>query len=288
MSGFSAEWLALREPLDLRARNRSVLNAVAAAFQDRPELAIVDLGSGTGATVRTLSGRLPKQQRWKLVDDDPVLLAEAFATAPAGVSVETQEFDLNGDVGSLLDGVDLVTASALMDLVSEPWLANLAAAVAARSLPVYVALTYDGRVGFSAFDPVDAQVISAVNAHQRRNKGFGLALGPGAATSAERIFRAFGYSFLQGQSDWIAEASDTRFLVELLDGWRQAADEMGEMPPGALEGWFTRRREAVEAGQLTLSVGHVDFFAQPSGRRTVVPPKDAAVYDAVAPNRRGA
>ena len=33
MSGFSAEWLALRESYDLRARNPIVLDAVAASFK---------------------------------------------------------------------------------------------------------------------------------------------------------------------------------------------------------------------------------------------------------------
>ena len=51
---------------------------------------------------------------------------------PDGVAVETQQFDLNDDVGPLLEGADLVTSSALIDLVSEPWLANVAAAAAAR------------------------------------------------------------------------------------------------------------------------------------------------------------
>ena len=136
-----------------------------------------------------------------------MLLAEAFAAArPAAAAVETQQFDLNGDLGPLFDdGAELVTASALIDLVSEPWLANFAAAAAARSLPVYIALTYDGRAGFSSVDPVDAAVISAVNAHQRGNKGFGPALGPRAAEAAKRIFRTLGYSIVQGQSDWVAE-----------------------------------------------------------------------------------
>ncbi len=268
MSGFSAEWLALREPHDLRARNAQVLDAVAAAFQGRQGLSIVDLGSGTGSTVRALSARLPKPQAWKLVDNDQVLLAEAFSfERPASVSVETQQFDLNDDVGPLLDGgVDLVTASALLDLVSEPWLANLAAAAAARSLPVYMALTYDGRATFSSVDPVDATIVAAVNMHQRGNKGFGPALGPRAAASALKIFRALGYSIVQGESDWVAKAIDAEFQIELLTGWLHAAGETGDLSRETLAGWFARRRAAVEAGELTLSVGHVDFFAQPRKR----------------------
>jgi hypothetical protein len=267
VSGFSSEWLALREPLDRRARNRDVRDAVAAAFRDRAALSIVDLGSGTGATVRALFPHLPKPQHWRLVDNDGVLLAEAFAMErPDDVVVETQQVDLNDDVGPLLDGADLVTSSALIDLVSEPWLANLAAAAAARSLPVYIALTYDGRASFSAVDPLDALIISSVNAHQRRNKGFGPALGPRAALSAEKLFRALGYAFVQGPSDWVAETADVTFQIELLRGWLHAAREVGDLAPGTLDAWFKRRCEAVEAGKLALSVGHVDFFAQPAKR----------------------
>lgn len=262
---FSAEWLALREPLDMRARNGAVLDAVVAACRDKPGLSIVDLGSGTGSTVRALSAGLPKPQRWTLVDNDPVLLAEAFASSRAdGVTIETRELDLNGDVGPLFDdGTDLVTASALIDLVSEPWLANLAAAAAARALPVYIALSYDGRIKFSRFDPADASIVAAVNAHQRRNKGFGPALGPRAAASAERLFRALGYSVVTGESDWLAEPAEVEFQLELLAGWRQAAGEVGDLAQDALDGWFTRHCQAVRAGELTLGVGHVDLLAQP-------------------------
>lgn len=266
MSGFSAEWLRLREPLDVRARNATVLEAVAAAFQSRPAISVVDLGSGTGSTVRALRARLPAKQVWKLVDNDPLLLAEAFAHSAENVAVETQQFDLNGDTGPLLDGFDLVTASALLDLVSEPWLANLAAAAVARSLPVYMALSYDGRITFSAPDPLDAAVVAAVNTHQRTNKGFGPALGPLAAASAAKIFRALGYAIVQGESDWVAEAVETEFQIALLRGWREAADETGELSRELLDDWFARRSAAVEAGELTLRVGHVDFFAQPSNR----------------------
>jgi SAM-dependent methyltransferase len=265
VSGFSSDWLALREPFDNRARNRDVLDAVAAAFAGHASLSIVDLGSGTGSTVRALRPHLPMPQRWTLVDNDPVLLAEAYAMErPADVTVETVQFDLSDEIAPLLDGAtDLVTASALIDLVSEPWLANCAAAAAARALPVYMALSYDGRAALDPVDPLDQDVVAAVNTHQRGNKGFGPALGPRAAAFAIRMFRTFGYSVVQGTSDWVAVAGDTAFQTELLQGWLQAAREIGALPNATLDGWFARRSEAIVAGRLSLRVGHVDFFAQP-------------------------
>jgi SAM-dependent methyltransferase len=269
VSGFSAEWLALREPLDRRARNPDVLDAVAEAFAGRPSLSVVDLGSGTGSTVRALSRRLPRRQQWTLVDNDPVLLAEAYAMErPADVAIETMQIDLADDIAPLFnETTELVTASALLDLVSEPWLATFAAAVAARALPVYIALSYDGRIALEASDPVDLQVAASVNAHQRRNKGFGPALGPRAAAFAVQIFQSFGYSVVQGPSDWIAGAGDAAFQSELLAGWRQAACDMGDLPQPTLDGWFARRSEAVAAGRLALTVGHTDFFARPKNAK---------------------
>jgi hypothetical protein len=61
MSGFSAEWLALREPYDRRARNSGVVEAVLAAL-DPSSVKIVDLACGTGSTFRALS---PTSRRGK-------------------------------------------------------------------------------------------------------------------------------------------------------------------------------------------------------------------------------
>ena len=54
MSGFSAEWLALRESHDLRARNPIVLDAVAVSFKPLDAISVVDLACGAGSTVRAL------------------------------------------------------------------------------------------------------------------------------------------------------------------------------------------------------------------------------------------
>lgn len=269
MSGFSAAWLALREPHDLRARNSAVLEAVIASLKSHPQVRIVDIACGTGSTLRALSPRLNSQQVWRLCDNDLGLLARA-STMPLrhGVMAATMALDLNRDLEAALDGpVDLVTTSALLDLVSPPWLERLATEIVVRALPFYAALSYDGRIELSPADLSDAAVIDAVNAHQRTDKGFGPALGPLAATAAVARFEKLGYAVAQGESNWVIGPDDRDMQLEILGGWAAAARDLGELTPMTTIEWLTRRREAVAAGRSSIRVGHVDFFATPTGKR---------------------
>ena len=269
MSGFSADWLTLREPYDRRARNQKVLDVVAAALKSRSPLRVIDLACGTGSTLRALSPHLPARQDWKLVDHDPGLLAHAMATPlAADVSVAAVTLDLNRDLETALDGtIDLVATSALLDLASAAWLERLAVAVAARAIPFYAALSYDGRAGFTPEDPYDAAIITAVNAHQRTDKGFGPALGPAAADFATARFEALGYAVAQGRSDWTLGPGDRDMQNEILAGWASAARDMDMLPRDDITGWLARRRDAVASGRSSLYVGHVDFLAMPSATR---------------------
>jgi len=269
MSGFSADWLALREPHDVRARNPTVLDAVIASLKAYRSVRIVDLACGTGSTLRALSPRLAAQQNWCLVDNDLGLLARASAMAlPVGITVTAVPLDLNRDLEAVLDGpVDLITTSALLDLVSQPWLERLAVEIATRSIPLYAALSYDGRIELSPTDPLDAAIIAAVNAHQRTDKGFGPALGPTAASFAIARFETLGYSVVHGKSDWVIGPQDREFQMEILGGWASAARDLGDLPLADTVEWLTRRRDAVAAGRSSLRVGHVDFFAAPTATR---------------------
>jgi len=259
---FSSEWLALREPHDQRARNREVLAAVAAAFAGQPDIAVVDLACGTGSTLRALAPHLPARQIWRLVDNDLSLLARAGANAPAGVSVTPTPVDLARDLEAALDGaLDLVTTSALLDLVSPEWLERFVVETAARRLPVYAALSYDGRAALDPVDPLDATIIAAVNRHQRRNKGFGPALGPAAALDAVERFHEVGYTVVQGVSDWVFGTDDREMQAEVLSGWASAVRELDELALPDLIDWLARRRDLVAAGRATMRVGHVDLFA---------------------------
>ena len=108
---FSADWLALREPHDTRARNPAVLNKLVASLVGETALRIVDLACGTGSTMRALAPRISAAQNWRLVDNNLSLLARASGTAPpVGVSFTTEPLDIQYDLEAALDGpVDLVT-----------------------------------------------------------------------------------------------------------------------------------------------------------------------------------
>ena len=268
MTGFSADWLALREPHDLRARNETVLKAVIDSQAGNPSIRFVDLACGTGSTLRAVAPRFKAAQNWRLADNDLSLLARAADTArPPQVTVTTMPLDLNRDLEAALDGpIDLVTTSALLDLVSQDWLERLAAETMARSIPLYAALSYDGRIVLAPTHPLDAKITAAVNQHQRGNKGFGPALGPTAVRAAIARFEALGCTVIHGTSDWFVGPEDREFQLEIFSGWASAARETGVSLADSVE-WLTFRRDQTNAGHSSVRVGHVDIFARPAGTR---------------------
>jgi predicted nucleotidyltransferase len=269
MSDFAAGWLALREPYDLRARNAAVFDAVVDSLALRSSVDIVDLACGTGSTLRALAPRLKLQQSWHLLDNDVDLLAHALSTpAPSGVARTTAVVDLNRNLEKILARkIDLLTASALLDLVSESWLHRFIEEAVGRSLPVYAALSYSGQIEIRPTDSIDEAIVAAVNAHQRRNKGFGPALGPLAASAAIARFESLGFSVIHGKADWVIGPQDGEFQMEIFRGWAHATKELDELSSADIDEWLTRRRYAVAARCSSICIGHLDFFARPMGTR---------------------
>ena len=176
--------------------------------------------------------------------------------------------DLNRGLDAALESpIDLVTTSALLDLVSETWLERLAVMIAARSIPFYAALSYDGRIELTPRDPCDSAIAAAVNVHQRTDKGFGPALGPAAATFAVTRFQSHGYSLAHGNSDWLIGPNDREMQSQVLSDWASAAVDAGRLIAADVNAWLTRRRDAIDAGLSSIRVGHVDVFAVPIGTR---------------------
>ncbi len=269
MSGFSAQWLALREPYDHAARSASVRSAVAAHFAAKPSLAIADLACGIGSTLRAIGAHLPPRQDWRLVDNDLSLLARAAALGkPPLLTVTARPVDLARDLELALEGpLDLVATSALLDLVSGQWLDRLIVEAAARRLPVYAALSYDGRTMFEPSVPFDDEILAGFNAHQRTDKGFGPALGPAAAKRAVQRFEHFGYSLVQDRSDWILGPNDEAIQEPLLASFAETAAVTTQMTAREIANWWKGRRGHLAQGRSYLTIGHVDVFAWPTGSR---------------------
>jgi SAM-dependent methyltransferase len=279
MSGFSADWLALREPADHAARNETVARAVAHHFRSHAAVRVVDLGCGTGSNLRASMGLLPPDQTWRLVDWDPALLEAALLRLDAWsdvanrkdgalrmahlgrtVQVETFQADLNADLARVLDPApDLVTAAAFFDLVSAAWIERFVATLASRRLPLFTVLTYDGREQWSPPHPLDAAVLSAFHVHQGRDKGFGPAAGPKAADALVEAFRRHGYAVVTGESPWRLGPESAGLIGQLADGIAAAAVETGRVTQDEGTRWARARTRSA------ATVGHVDLFASPGG-----------------------
>lgn len=282
MSGFSAEWLRLREPFDAAARSHALVAELRARLPRDAALDVMDLGAGAGSNLRYLAPLLGGAQRWRLADNDPQLLEAAFRTThawaeehgleatrtDAALGVRGGDFSCHvrcelADLADLaaveLPVEGLVTAAALLDLVSRGWLDTLALRCRAARAAVSLALTYDGRTTVTPAEPEDAAVLALFNRHQLFDKGFGPALGMRAATAVEAAFEAHGYELRVATSDWLIGPEHRAFQLALLDGWLAAALEIAPESRLALTSWLQRRRAHVLAGRSEVRVGHVDL-----------------------------
>lgn len=286
---FNADWLAMRAPADTAARAES-LTALAACWlterraPDSGPLALADLGTGTGSNARFLAPRLPGPQRWQLIDHDDMLLEQAQINCRGLCACDgsTAEFaTLTRDLDKLgnddLLGFDLISASALIDLVSDDWLNRFAQALAHAGAATLIALSVNGEWRFSRTtgnatkenadeDRDDALVRAAFNDHQRRDKGVGGALGPDAAPRLAHLLRQQGYRVMLAPSPWrlpLGGGPETDLAHAVLDGWRDAAQEQMPHARERITDWHSRRRASLAQPALMLTLGHVDLFACP-------------------------
>jgi len=262
---FDSDWLSLREPADHRARSEVLVERVATVGVSEGWSRVLDLGSGRGSNLRYLVPRLPWGTRWTAVDHDRALLDEVGRTVE--VAVRTVRGDLRSEGLTEIDRHDLVTASALLDLVTREWADAFARRCAAQGVGVLIALTWDGTVRWSEPDPGDDLVTEAVRRHQTGRKGMGVALGPDATEAVADALRANGHEVALEASAWdLAGRRDAALAEELVRGWLTAALEVAPEDRARMEAWARHRIERVRAGDFGLRVGHHDLLALPGGR----------------------
>jgi hypothetical protein len=268
----------LREPADLAARDRDLARRFAAALPR--DARIVDLGAGTGANARALAPLVAGDQHWLLVEHDAALraaqrgalLAWALRSgleARDGADIEIAHrgarwrftpvaLDLAAGCAALdVLRADAVSASAFFDLVSEEWIEDFARWLG--RCPLLAALTVDGRRRWSPPDEADALVAGAFGAHQRRDKGFGPALGPRAPDALARALAGRGHAVTDAPSDWRLGPEQAALIAALAAGEAEAAAEMAPAAAATIAAWRHRRL----GERPRLEVGHRDLLALP-------------------------
>jgi hypothetical protein len=265
----SPSWLDLREAADAAARARELVTPLRHHVPADGSWLIHDLACGSGAMGRWLAPLLPGPQRWILHDRDADLLALAAVDVPgpaadgAEVTVETRTSDVTQFGHRDFAGATLVTASALLDLLTWDELTMLIHACTGAGCPVLFALSVTGRVQLLPANPLDARVAAAFNAHQCRETPRGRLLGPDAVEAAVEGFRRLGAEVVVRPSPWRLGTRDGALAVAWLNGWLDAACE--EEPALVPDADIYRRRRLREAaaGILAVTVSHADLLVLP-------------------------
>ncbi|KAB2919468.1 MAG: class I SAM-dependent methyltransferase [Hyphomicrobiaceae bacterium] len=276
MSGFSPQWLDLREPVDHRSRNKGLGRALAKHFEGWRPMTVVDIGCGTGSNLRATAPLLGPDQHWTLVDYDQALLDAAVERLSAWadgadrqdgklalfkgakrINVEFRRADLAGDLeGALGPGANLVTASAFFDLVSADFISALVTAVARRKAAFFTVLTYDGDQRWTPEHDADAAMADAFHAHQATDKGFGAAAGPNAPDLLGEALAAAGYTVTEADSAWRLGEGDGALIADLARGFAEAVRETGKVEASVIADWVA----VLRTGAV---VGHTDTLALP-------------------------
>jgi hypothetical protein len=218
---------------------------------------------------RWLAPLLPGPQHWVLHDRDADLLKVADTSHPgsaadgATVSVEPRRSDITSLDTKDLSGATLVTASALLDVLTEDELTRVIGVCAGVGSPLHLTLSVVGRVALAPADALDRRFAAAFDSHQRRVTERGRLLGPDAVPVAVAALARRGFEVVARSSPWRLSAAHTGLLVEWLTGWMDAAREQDAELAAEANSYARRRLAQATAGELAVTVDHADLLASP-------------------------
>lgn len=265
----SPRWLRLREPADAAARSRELAMEIRRSPAPGHVTVIHDLGCGSGSMGRWLAPLIDGPQHWVLHDRDVDLLALAADQAPlvaadgAAVTVETRPGDLTRLRPEDLAGASLVTASALLDMLTADELRRVVRCCIGGSCPWLVTLSVTGRVDLTPRDPLDSVFRVAFNDHQRRTVAGRVLLGPDAVARATVLWRSMRAQVTTRPSRWELDARCPSLARQWLDGWVGAACEQRPELTAAGAAYLARRTLDLEKGRLSVTVHHRDILVRP-------------------------
>jgi hypothetical protein len=262
--GVEANWLAARAAPDKASRQATIetlLPALSGYLRPGPDtdVAVIDVGAGSGSNQRWLATRLPFRQRWVHLDHDPAILEHTH-------DVGHTEFVVGG-IDALADllnsarGPTVITCAAVLDVLTRTELTLLCDLIIDHRVPALLSLSVTGEITIEPPDDLDAALLTAFNAHQRRD---GRA-GPDAPGLVATRCRAAGLDVRTVHTPWVIDhSSDRAFLAQFLTERVAASVEHDPSLAEPAAEWLRRRLSQPADPHLRIVVGHLDLLVLPS------------------------
>ncbi len=298
--GFT-RYLAAKRPIDDRALNRPVWEALVDSLRDRgarEPAHILELGAGIGTMVeRAWEWGLAPRAEYTAVDSNATLLRAArrrlsgwarrgkietfdggagrqrFRTSAADWSVDLRPSDAFEFVHRARRHWDLVIGHAFVDLIDLPTgLPQLFSVLPSGGL-FYFSLAFDGA---TILEPsIDRQLDMQIERlyHQTMDRRTAGGRPSGDSHTGRHLpaaTQAAGGDVIQlGASDWVVcprgrtyPADEAYFLHFIIHTIANALRSTTEVPPAQLERWVQARHRQVERGALTYIAHQLDVLGR--------------------------
>lgn len=278
-------YLEAKRNLDDRSMDRHVwdlfFSAASRLASARNEVKIVELGAGSGSMVERLAS-------WKLLSEVAELSSLSYESVePQAAHIPTLQKRLkerreltswdtfHGTADEYLSQrgegrADILVAHAVLDLFSAQQAAELSRRMLSPGGILYASITFDGESYFEPVDDeeLDSRVRRAYHQSMARESVLGAGFGRKLLTALPR----HGIGILEaGSSDWILMPRGGRYypregeflkaILSMVDGAVE-----GVVTEEERRGWFRRRLEQLEAGELIYIAHQLDILAKKETR----------------------
>jgi hypothetical protein len=179
------------------------------------------------------------------------------------VAIDTRVGELGELRAADLEGASLVTASALLDVLTASEAHAIVEACVGVGAPTLLSLSVTGEVELRPWDARDKLFETAFNAHQRRQVHDRRLLGRYGAPIVRGLFELAGWKVRTARTSWRIAHTEPRLLAEWFDGWTDAAEEQSPTLREAAAGYRGLRTSQLDRGELSAVVYHLDLLAWP-------------------------
>ena len=297
-----ADFLQAKFALDERSLNRDVRAAFLDALHSLPQVHCLDVGAGTGATLRRLlNSELTTPLSLTALDRDPGLLdiarqeaegwlralgleprVEAGAILTQGERLTAIRFAVDEVKDHQPDRLyNVITAHAFLDLAPLPEALRLFAAWLQPGGYLYASTNYDGDTALEReYDDADfeSRLLDHYNHTMEQRRVDGQATGGAyCGRRLHELLPEYGFDILaQGSSDWnitpvLGEYRDgdalcLKALLEMIYGEGQRS---GLFRQDQLDRWHEDRLRLLRRRRLGLTIRQLDVLARYSPREAV-------------------